>query len=62
LSRVIHQFKDLTEGIFIERINRFLALVKVKEEIILVHVPSSGRMKELLYALLTILRRDKDYR
>lgn len=48
LIRVTHQFKDLTEGIFLERINRFLALVKINEEIIYVHVPSSGRMKELL--------------
>lgn len=36
------------EAIFIERLNRFVAKVRVKNEIIDVHVPNSGRLKELL--------------
>ncbi|NLP18159.1 MAG: DNA/RNA nuclease SfsA [Firmicutes bacterium] len=37
------------EGLFIERPNRFVARVKIKGEEVLAHVPSSGRMQELLY-------------
>lgn len=38
---------DLVEGIFIERVNRFLALVEVDGKEVGVHVANSGRMKEL---------------
>ncbi|PKB58165.1 MAG: hypothetical protein BZY83_08520, partial [SAR202 cluster bacterium Casp-Chloro-G2] len=38
---------DLVEGIFLERVNRFLALVEVGGLEVGVHVANSGRMKEL---------------
>lgn len=36
-------------GIFLNRLNRFEALVKIDNEIELVHVPNTGRMSELLH-------------
>ena len=38
---------DLFEGRFIERVNRFLALVEIDGQEVGVHVANSGRMKEL---------------
>ena len=38
---------DLVEGIFLERVNRFLARVEVDGREVDVHVANSGRMKEL---------------
>ena len=38
---------DLIEGIFLERVNRFLAIVNVDGQEVGVHVANSGRMKEL---------------
>ena len=38
---------DLVEGIFLERVNRFLAKVEVDGKEVGVHVANSGRMKEL---------------
>jgi len=38
---------DLVEGIFRERVNRFLARVEVDGREVGVHVANSGRMKEL---------------
>lgn len=38
---------DLVEGIFLERVNRFLAMVEVGGNVEGVHVANSGRMKEL---------------
>lgn len=38
---------DLIEGIFLERVNRFLAMVEVDGREVGVHVANSGRMKEL---------------
>ena len=38
---------DLVEGIFLERLNRFLARVEVDGREVGVHVANSGRMKEL---------------
>ncbi|MDA1128692.1 MAG: DNA/RNA nuclease SfsA [Chloroflexi bacterium] len=38
---------DLVEGVFIERVNRFLAMVKVDGQEVGVHVANSGRMREL---------------
>ncbi|WP_456382452.1 DNA/RNA nuclease SfsA [Hydrogenimonas sp.] len=37
-----------TEGVFIERPNRFVALAKVKEKIHRVHVADTGRLEEIL--------------
>ena len=39
--------KDLIEGIFLERVNRFLARVEVDGQSVDVHVANSGRMEEL---------------
>ena len=39
---------DLIKAIFVKRINRFAALVSLKNEFVMVHVPNSGRMNELL--------------
>ncbi len=39
--------EDLVEGIFLERVNRFLARVEVDGREVGVHVANSGRMKEL---------------
>ena len=38
---------DLIEGVFVERVNRFLAVVNVDGQEVGVHVANSGRMKEL---------------
>ena len=38
---------DLIEGVFVERVNRFLAMVNVDGQEVGVHVANSGRMKEL---------------
>ncbi|MBO8136749.1 MAG: DNA/RNA nuclease SfsA [Desulfotomaculum sp.] len=38
----------LVEGYFLKRINRFAAEVEVNRQVVRVHVPSSGRMQELL--------------
>lgn len=40
---------DLTESVFVERKNRFVGLVQVAGQISPAHVPSSGRMRELLF-------------
>ena len=37
------------EGVFLKRINRFVALVKVKNDIVKAHVHDTGRLGELLY-------------
>lgn len=42
-------FPPLQKAVFLERKNRFLALVKLGSEDVLVHVPNSGRMGELLF-------------
>ena len=41
-------FDTLVEGRFIQRLNRFAALVDVNGKVCLVHVANSGRMRELL--------------
>ena len=47
----------MTRGIFQERPNRFLALVKIGHQILPVFVPNPGRMRELLiYGTEVILR------
>lgn len=42
------KYQEVVEGTFLERPNRFLALVKIGETIETVHVKSTGRLKELL--------------
>ena len=38
---------DLVEGVFIERLNRFAALVEINGKQEMIHVANSGRMREL---------------
>lgn len=45
---------------FVERPNRFNALVKLNDEIITVHVPNTGRCKELLVEDATVILRKED--
>lgn len=40
-------YTDVVEGIFIQRINRFIATVKINDTIETVHVKNTGRCKEL---------------
>ncbi|MCL6635372.1 MAG: DNA/RNA nuclease SfsA [Peptococcaceae bacterium] len=40
--------EDIVEAVFLERLNRFAALVQVAGRVVKTHVPSSGRMRELL--------------
>ncbi len=46
---MVYEFPDLKEGIFLERLNRFAANVEHEGNILKIHVPNSGRMKELLF-------------
>ncbi|GAB6075522.1 DNA/RNA nuclease SfsA [Desulfurobacterium crinifex] len=39
---------DLTQGLFIERPNRFVGLISVDREIFKAHISDTGRLKELL--------------
>ena len=48
---------DLVEGIFLERVNRFLAKVEVDGKEVGVHVANSGRMKELFVPGFRVLVR-----
>ena len=48
---------DLVEGIFLERVNRFLAMVEVDGREVGVHVANSGRMKELFVPGFRVLVR-----
>ncbi len=45
------------EGFFVERVNRFIAKVLVKDNIELVHVANTGRMRELLIPGARVLLR-----
>lgn len=42
------EFNRLVRGVLLERKNRFVATVEIKGEEHLVHVPSTGRLRELL--------------
>ncbi|SES94578.1 DNA/RNA nuclease SfsA [Anaerobranca gottschalkii] len=53
--------EKVIEGKFIERLNRFVAKVLVEEKEELVHVPTSGRLKELLLPGADIYLRVKDF-
>ena len=48
---------DLVEGIFIRRVNRFLAMIEVDGLEVAVHVANSGRMKELFLPGCRVLLR-----
>ncbi|MEN8906755.1 MAG: DNA/RNA nuclease SfsA [Clostridiales bacterium] len=42
------KYNNITSGIFVERTNRFIARVKIDEDIEIVHVRNTGRCKEIL--------------
>ncbi len=43
------------QGEFIERVNRFLGKIKVKDTVIYAHIHDPGRLKELLYGGNTVI-------
>ncbi|MCL6430579.1 MAG: DNA/RNA nuclease SfsA [Anaerolineae bacterium] len=47
--------EDLVEGVFVRRLNRFVAEVEVAGGPALAHVPNSGRLRELLFAGARVL-------
>jgi len=49
LKDVIIHFPELLKASFVERLNRFVGLVDVAGQVCPAHVPSSGRMRELLF-------------
>lgn len=49
--------EKIVEATFVKRLNRFAALVRLKEEEIVVHVTNSGRMRELLVPGATVFLR-----
>lgn len=51
-------YGNITPGIFIQRINRFIARVLVAGEECLVHVRNTGRCRELLVSGATVLLED----
>lgn len=48
------------EGIFIQRINRFEAIIETEYEKLTVHVPNTGRMKEYLIPGCKVILQDSD--
>lgn len=48
------KYKNVVKGEFLSRPNRFIAKVKIKEEIHTVHVKNTGRCKELLVPNATV--------
>lgn len=55
------QILQAQSGIFVSRVNRFSALVTIDGQTTLVHIPNSGRMRELFIpgAICYLARRDK---
>ena len=51
---------DLLEGIFVKRINRFIAHIYIKNKIEEVHVANTGRMRELLVKGAKVIVRNVD--
>lgn len=51
---------DLLEGIFVKRINRFIAHIYIKNKIEEVHVANTGRMRELLVNGARVIVRNVD--
>ena len=42
------KYKKIEKGIFLERVNRFVALAEINGQIMKVHLKNTGRLKELL--------------
>ncbi|SKC69636.1 DNA/RNA nuclease SfsA [Maledivibacter halophilus] len=51
---------QLMEGIFLERINRFIAHIKIEDKVQVAHVANTGRMKELLIKGTRVIVRKVD--
>ncbi|KLO21076.1 sugar fermentation stimulation protein [Marinitoga sp. 1197] len=51
----IFEIKNTQKGIFIERVNRYLAKILINDKIEDVHVHDPGRLKELLYKNNSVL-------
>lgn len=49
------KYKEIVKGVFISRPNRFIANVKVDDEIVVCHVKNTGRCKELLLKGATVI-------
>lgn len=49
LKDVVIPFPEFLKASFVERLNRFVGLVDVAGQVCPAHVPSSGRMRELLF-------------
>jgi len=47
--------EEVIKGIFIKRPNRFIAHVDINNEEVIVHVPNTGRCKEILIEGCTVL-------
>ncbi|AJA46187.1 sugar fermentation stimulation protein-like protein [Clostridium pasteurianum DSM 525 = ATCC 6013] len=52
--------KNIVSAEFISRPNRFQAYVKLNNEIIMVHVPNTGRCKEILIPKTTVILREEN--
>lgn len=52
--------KSVTKALFIKRLNRFEASVKLNGEEIIVHVPNTGRCKEILIPESIVILRKED--
>ncbi|HEY5563112.1 MAG TPA: DNA/RNA nuclease SfsA [Clostridiaceae bacterium] len=52
--------KNILEGQFIHRLNRFVAFVKLNEETVITHVPNTGRCKEILLPGSKVLLREEN--
>jgi sugar fermentation stimulation protein A len=52
--------KNVTRARFIERTNRFIAYVALNGEVVKVHVPNTGRCREILTKDTTVILREED--
>lgn len=52
--------KNIIFAEFLERPNRFQAYVKLNEEVIMVHVPNTGRCREILIPGSTVILREEN--
>ena len=56
------KYESIIKGKFVERPNRFVAVVEVEEELHKVHVKNTGRCRELLVPGATVYLEDFDGR
>lgn len=60
LFRGYMKYRKIAKGEFIERPNRFIAKVKIEDEIHTVHVKNTGRCRELLLPNATVYLEESD--